>query len=204
MDRIRRLAERASTDRAKLDALFDDQLVGTLAGVHEDAPWVVPMMFARDGDRVVKHGSTGAGLLRHAASGAPVALCVTALDALVVAHSGFDSSMNYRSAVIRGRCTELRGADKQHGLDVITDRLAPGRTAEVRPHTGREVAATLVLALPLTDWLYKERTGTASEPDEETDAWSGLVPLQQGWGQPERAPFSDAALPPSVRGLIGR
>jgi nitroimidazol reductase NimA-like FMN-containing flavoprotein (pyridoxamine 5'-phosphate oxidase superfamily) len=99
--RIRRLAERQTYDREALFELLDSELVGHLAASVDGTPVVVPMGFARDGDHVLVHGSTGGGFaLRAAAEGATVAFAVTALDGLVFARSLFDSSMNYRSAVV--------------------------------------------------------------------------------------------------------
>ena len=98
--RIRRLAERQTTDRDALFALLDEELVGHLAAVVDGSPVVVPMGFARDGEHLLVHGSTGGGFaLRAAAERATVAFSVTAVDGLVYARSLFDSSMNYRSAV---------------------------------------------------------------------------------------------------------
>ena len=45
-----RHAERGRTERAELDALLDEVLAGTLSTVVDGRPWVVPMLFARDGD----------------------------------------------------------------------------------------------------------------------------------------------------------
>ena len=205
IDRLSRLPERGSSDRPTLDALLDSELVGTLSTVSPDGePWVVPILFARDGDRVLVHGSTGAGALRLAASGAPVAFCVMALDALVVGHTTFASSANYRSAVLRGTMTRLPADEASEALDLLSDRLIPGRVAEVRPSNARELAATQVLALPIApgSWIYKERRAQASEPDELTDAWGGLVPRVTSWGVPEPAPWTDADVPPSVLGLV--
>ena len=206
LDRLTRHPERGSTDRARLDALLDDQLWGTLSTVSpEGEPWVVPVLYARDGDRILVHGSTGAGALRNAAAGAPVAFCVVAMDAVVVGYTNADSSANYRSAVLRGTMTRLQGAEHVAALDVMSEALLPGRGAEVRPSTARELAATIVLALPIIpgSWIYKERSGQASDPDEPTDAWGGIVPLQTTWGVPETAPWTNAEVPASVRRLAG-
>ena len=204
-ERIHRLPERGSDDRAKLDAFLDSQLVTTLSTVTGDGePWVVPLLFARDGDRILVHGSTGAGALRAAASGAPVALSFVSLDALVVGHTTFESSANYRSAVLRGRLEPLPDDDRDAALNVLSDRLIPGRVAEVRPSTRKELAMTQVLALPITpgSWTYKERTGPASEPDEPTDAWCGIVPRLTSWGTPEASSWTTSAVPASVRRLV--
>ena len=61
VERLGRHAERGRSEREALDALLDEVLAGTLSTVVDGRPWVVPMLFARDGDRVLLHGSTGAG-----------------------------------------------------------------------------------------------------------------------------------------------
>ncbi|KGN37017.1 pyridoxamine 5'-phosphate oxidase family protein [Knoellia subterranea] len=199
---LNRHKERGSTERAALDAILDDVLAGTLSTVVDGEPWVVPMLFARQGDRILLHGSTGAGALRHVAAGAPAALAVISVDALVVGHTTFDSSANYRSAVVRGALTPLSDDERPAALDALSERILPGRNAEVRPMTRQEQAKTLVMALPITDdgFMVKTRTGTASAPDEETDAWHGVVELRTVALEPQPAPTSSAAkVPESVR-----
>ena len=150
LSRLTRKPDRGSSSRALLDALLDDELVGTLATVLDGEPWVVPLLFARDGDRILLHGSTGAGALRHIAEGAAMAFSVTAIDGIVVAESTFDSSANYRSAVVRGRARNLDADERAEALDLLSDRVIPGRTSEVRPSTPKEWAATLAMELPIT------------------------------------------------------
>ena len=208
-ERLTRKPDRGRTERDELDALLDDLLAGTLSTVVDGRPWVVPMLYARDGDRILLHGSTGAGALRHVAAGAPAALSVTVVDGLVIAHSTFDSSANYRSAVVHGELTPLTGDDRTTALDRISERLIPGRGREVRPMTAKEQAATLAMALPITEgrWLLKARAGGPSVPDEETGAWSGVVPFRLVAGDPEPAPWSVEAgtpVPASVTDLVQR
>jgi uncharacterized protein len=205
--RLGRHAERGRTDRADLEALLDEVLAGTLSTVVDGRPWVVPMLFARDGDRILLHGSTGAGALRQVAAGAPAALTVVSLDGLFVAHSTFDSSANYRSAVVHGELVTLEGTEQEHALDLLSERLLPGRTSEVRPMTRRERAATLAMALPVTDgrWLLKVRSGGPGEPAEPTTAWCGVVPLRSVADPPVPAPWAvGTPVPPSVRAFVDR
>lgn len=202
LSRLTRKPDRGQGGIAALNQLLDDVLVGTLSTVLDGQPWSVPMLFARDGDRLLVHGSTGAGALRHLASGAPVAFCVFTMDGLVVAESAFESSANYRSAVIRGTARPLAGDEAWEALELLTDRLIPGRSTEVQAMTRKEVAATTVLELLIEDggWLFKQRTGWPGEPAEPTDAWMGVVPLSTVAGQPVAAPWidDDAAVPASV------
>ncbi|MBL8856793.1 MAG: pyridoxamine 5'-phosphate oxidase family protein, partial [Planctomycetaceae bacterium] len=119
----------------------------------------------------------------------------------------------YRSAVVHGELVPLEGEDKFAALDTLSDAVIPGRTAEVRAMTGKELAATLAMALPITDgrWTVKVRTGPpAPMEDDATDAeratWTGVVPLRLVAGDPEPSPWCppDAPVPPSIRNLRAR
>lgn len=208
--RLHRYPDRGSDDRAALDALLDAEWTGVLSTVVDGEPWAVPMLFVRAGDEIVLHGSTGAGALRAVAAGAPAVLTVMAVDALVVAHTTFDSSMNYRSATIRGQLTPVDSERAAELLDLLSDRMLPGRSTEVRGHLPKELAATLAMTLPITDgeWIYKARTGgVGDEPsgvDAGTTAWAGVVPITRGYGEPEPAGWNRGELPASVRALTGR
>lgn len=204
---ITRLRAKGSDDRAALDALLDSVHVGHFGLVGADGePRVFPTAVVRDGDLVLAHGSTGSPWLQQLADGAPTCLSVTAFDGLVVARSAFESSIHYRSATLFGRCSVLVGSAKDAALDVITDALLPGRVAELRRPTARELAATMVLALPIAEWSLKISAGW---PDDEPadvarDAWAGVVARRTGYADPRPAPDlrRDAVLPPSVRALL--
>jgi nitroimidazol reductase NimA-like FMN-containing flavoprotein (pyridoxamine 5'-phosphate oxidase superfamily) len=197
--RIRRLAERQTTDRDALFALLDGELVGHLAAVVDGMPVVVPMGYARDGEHLLVHGSTGGGFaLRAAAERTTVAFAVTALDGLVFARSLFDSSMNYRSAVVYGVLEPVEDERADAALRTLSEHLMPGRSAEVRAMTRKEIAATRVLRLALDDVVMKARAAGASEdPDDGEDhaVWAGVVPLARTWGAPEPSPLTPAETP---------
>jgi nitroimidazol reductase NimA-like FMN-containing flavoprotein (pyridoxamine 5'-phosphate oxidase superfamily) len=211
MEKLTRKEGRQATERAALDEFLDGQWWGVLnlGGVaRRDGsirPLAVPTLFVRHEDRILMHGSTGAGALGVAGKTTSAAFCVTAMDALVVAHSTFDSSVHYRSAVLYGDLQAASREDRAVLLERFSDLLLPGRSAEVRGMTPKEIAATNVVALPITDgdWVYKVNDGPVSAPDEETDAWAGTVPFTVNYGTPCRAPWSSAELPNSVRTLVG-
>ncbi|GAB94270.1 hypothetical protein BJY21_004024 [Kineosphaera limosa] len=211
LDRLTRHPERGSDDRDDLFALLDAQWFGTLSTVTADGqPWAVPMLYARDGERILIHGSTGAGALRAVAEGAPAVFSVMSVQALVVGHTTFESSVNYRSATIRGHLRRATEQEQAQALDTLSDAVIPGRTAEVRPMNRKELAATSACVLDIVDgdWLYKTRTGwpsdaTASNSGEHP-SWAGIVPVQTTYGQPEPAPWvraSQVPVPASVRRL---
>jgi uncharacterized protein len=205
---ITRLADKASIDRAELDQLLDTVHIGHFAIVGADGhPVALPTATVRDGDRVLVHGSTGSTWLRRLASGAPTSLAVTSFDGLVVARSAFESSMRYRSAVLFGQCTVITDpGDKLRALDLITDGLIPGRSQEIRPSTTKELAAVLVLALPIEQWSLKVSEGWPDDPDDDVagPAWAGVLPVLQRYDDPLPAPDLRAGidLPESVRELL--
>jgi nitroimidazol reductase NimA-like FMN-containing flavoprotein (pyridoxamine 5'-phosphate oxidase superfamily) len=200
-----RLPDRAGADRVALDALLDEVLVAHVGFTLPEGPLVLPIGFARDADRLILHGSTGSRWLRALADGIEVCATVTALDGIKVARSAFESGMRYRSACVFGRCQVLTGAQAKAALDLYTDRVLPGRTAEVRASTARERAATLVLALPIETWSYKSSDGFAedSAADLATGAWAGVVPMRTAYERPIPAPDLGAGIeiPDSVRRL---
>jgi nitroimidazol reductase NimA-like FMN-containing flavoprotein (pyridoxamine 5'-phosphate oxidase superfamily) len=192
--RIRRIPENAVPDRAALHHVLDAGLVAHVAVMDDDAqPYVLPVAYARRGDEVVFHGSTGSRLFRALAAGQPTCLTVTLLDGLVLARSAFESSMNYRSATVLGTARRLTGDDELDALRTITEHLLPGRWAECRHPSAKERAATMTLSLPLDECSVKIRTGGPDDaPEDVTDpvfarVWAGTVPLHESYGVPVRS-----------------
>ena len=196
--RVTRLPDRQVVDRQVLHEVLDAGLVAHVGVVRDGVPVILPVGYARDGDSLLLHGSTGGGLLRQAAAGLPVTVTVTLLDGLVYARSLFDSSMNYRCAMVIGTATPVTGPDKLAAMRLLSEHLMPGRWAEVREPTKRELAATLVLRVPLAEASVKLRAaGAEGEPDdgESREVWAGVLPLRTVAGQPESDPDVPAGVP---------
>ena len=187
---LTREKERGVADRAELLALLREGLVAHIGVDVGDHPVVLPVAYAvdvdgpdRDGTLYV-HGSVAAGWLRRSVEegrGSTVCVTVTALDGLVLARSAFNHSMNYRCGVVIGPVRLVDDADeKARALDLITDHVCPGRSAELRPHTRKELAATSVLAVPLHEASLKTRAGGPhdDQPDIDAGYWAGHLPLR--------------------------
>lgn len=192
--RIRRLPERSVHERAALHHVLDAGLIAHIAVTDpEGQPYVIPVAYARRGDQVVFHGSTGSRLFRGLAEGQPTCLTVTLLDGLVLARSAFESSMNYRSVMVLGTATRLSGDDEWDALRTITEHLLPGRWSECRQPSVKERAATMVLALPLDECSVKIRDGGPEDVPEDIThpdyarVWAGTVPLREVFGTPVRS-----------------
>ena len=180
-------------------ALLASTPLATVALIRDGHPVIFPTGFVRVGDELVIHGSTGSPWLRALADGVPAAVSVTALDGIVVARSGFESSFHYRSATVFGVFEQVGEQDKVRYLETLTDTFIPGRVAELRSSTRKELAATLVLRLAIgeSNWSLKVSDGWPDDPPEDVEAgvWAGVVPMSVRFGEPQRAPDCDAAIP---------
>ena len=196
-----RMPERMSTTRSDLDALLDSQFLAHVSLAPDGDPVVFPTLIARDGDRVLIHGSTGSRWMRALAAGAPACVAVTDIGGIVVARSAFESSIHYRSAMLFGSFAPV--ADPLAAQEVLTNRILPGRTAEVRPSTAKEIAATMTLQLPIDQWSLRIGDGWPEDPDEDVagDAWAGVVHFAPPAVTVEAAPDLRPGIPvpPSVR-----
>jgi hypothetical protein len=188
---VRRLPERGSRERALVHAILDEGLVCHVGLATRRGPLVIPMLYARDGERLYLHGSPASRLLRALARGAPACVTVTHLDGVVLARSAFHHSMNYRSAVLLGRACVVRDrAEKRRALRLLVEHVVPGRSAETRAPSDFEERYTRVLAYEIEEASAKVRRG--GPLDDEADLalpyWAGVVPLRLAPGAPEPDP----------------
>ena len=199
--RLRRLPERGSDDFALACAIIDEAKIAHVGIELEGQPYVLPMALGRDGRDLLLHGSAVSRLVRNLQSGIPCCVTVTHLDGLVVARSAFHSSMNYRSLMVFGQAFEVTDEQrKERGLDRLVDHLLPGRSAEVRKSTRKELNATSLLALPIETFSIKTRSGPPGDAaaDVEADVWAGVIPLRLAAGSPEDAPDLKPGLKPKT------
>jgi nitroimidazol reductase NimA-like FMN-containing flavoprotein (pyridoxamine 5'-phosphate oxidase superfamily) len=184
---FRQRPQRGSFDPEVMNAILDEALVCTVAFVEDGRPVSIPTTHWRMGERVLFHGGQGSRLARAMAAGAELCVTVTLVDGLVLARSAFHHSMNYRSVILFGRAEEVSDpAEKEAAFVALIEKLAPGRYAGVRPPTEKELAATLLLALPITEGGAKTRSGPPidDEADMSWPVWSGVVPLSLARGEP--------------------
>ena len=195
---VARHDEREVFDRDAINRLLDNQYVAHVGFIDQDngLPFVIPMGVARDSDRILLHGSTGSRMMRQIAQGINLCVTVTQLNAIVVARSAFNSSMNYESVMIFGVARVLEDAEKDIALERITEKLVPGLWNYGRPLVAKEMAATMIVDLSLDKISAKSRTGDPSDDDEDLalPIWAGLLPIETKVGAPITA-ANAAAIP---------
>lgn len=194
---VKRLPKRASYDFDQVAAILDAGFLCHVGIVVDGQPFVIPTGFGRDGETLYFHGSSVSRTLRQAAEGVPMCLTVTHLDGLVLARSGFHSSMNYRSVVVLGSARKVEGDEKLHALEVISEQILKGRWAQIRGPSRKELNGTTVLALPITEASAKVRTGPPvdDEADYALPVWAGVLPLSMKPG----TPLPDDRLPDTIK-----
>jgi nitroimidazol reductase NimA-like FMN-containing flavoprotein (pyridoxamine 5'-phosphate oxidase superfamily) len=205
--RIRRVPNRASYDRGTIDAIIDAALIAHVGTIRDGAPVVIPMLAVRDGDWLLLHGAPAAGSMRRG-RGQQVCVEMTLLDGLVLARSAFHHSLNYRSVVVLGEAQVITDeAERERALEVLMERLVPGRQERLRPTTAKELKQTAVMRISLERASAKVRTGPPV--DEEDDygwpVWAGVLPVSTAIGQPQPDPRlpTDIEVPQHVQDLSG-
>jgi nitroimidazol reductase NimA-like FMN-containing flavoprotein (pyridoxamine 5'-phosphate oxidase superfamily) len=195
--RLRRLPDRAVRERPEIDAILDEAIVCHLGFVADGHPVVTPTLAARVNDHVYVHGSAASRTVRALGQGVEVCLTVTLVDGLVLARGAFHHSVNYRSVMVFGRAEPFEDPDeKLRALEAFTDKLAPGRWADVRPPTRQELKGTTILRIPLEEVSAKARTGPPGDDEEDyaLDVWAGVVPITTV----RHPPVPDPRLPAGV------
>lgn len=177
---VRRHPERSTYDQEAVHSILDEGLICHLGFVVDGTPFVMPTMYARDGDHVYVHGSPASRMLRTAAGPVDVCLTVTLLDGLVLARSVFSHSMNYRSVVVIGRAREVTDREeKLRASRALVEHVCRGRWADARHPNRKELDTTAILDLPLDEASAKVRDGGPkdSEADRDLPVWAGHLPL---------------------------
>jgi uncharacterized protein len=195
--RLKRLPKRGIYERQTINSILDEALVCHVGFAYWDQPYVIPTLHVRDGERLYVHGSAASRMLNTAATALPVCVTVTLIDGLVLARSAFHHSVNYRSVVILGNAARVDDREAKLGvLRALVEKIAPGRWAHTRTPTDKELAATMVLQLPIEEASAKIRTGQAmdDEDDYALPHWAGVVPLRLVAG----TPMIDPRMPPGT------
>ena len=203
--RVVREPHRASHERAVIYGILDEGLVCHVGFSVEGQPYVIPTMFARVGEAIYFHGSAASRMLRNLSSGVAVCVTVTLADGLVLARSVFNHSMNYRSVVALGTATLIDGPEeKLAALRAFTEKILPGRWEEARQPNEKELKATSILRLALTEASAKVRVGPVEDDAEDyaLQVWAGVIPLRMVSGEPERDARCDAGI--EVPAYVGR
>ena len=196
--RVVRESHRGVYDRETIDKILDEGFVCHVGFSVDGQPYVIPTLFARVGDAIYFHGSAASRMLRNVSEGISVCITVTLTDGFVLARSVFNHSMNYRSVVALGKAVHVDAPEeKLEALHAFTEKILPGRWKDARQPNEKELKATSVLRLPLTEVSAKIRVGPPEDdaPDYALPIWAGVIPLHLTTDAPTRDEKCDPSIP---------
>lgn len=195
---LTRLPKRGTYDKQTIYTILDEALFCTLAFVKDNEPFQIPTGFCRMGDKLYIHGSVGSHYMRELADKKlPVCISVTLMDGIVLARSAFHHSVNYRSVIIFSKAERVNHDDEIYkAFELFTDKMQPGRWADIRQPNESEWKKTMVLAFAIEEASAKIRTGGPKDDEEDydLDIWAGVVPLETT----RNAPVADPVLKPGI------
>ena len=184
---VKRLPDRGRYDRGEVYALLDAGFICHIGFSVGGQPFVIPTSYWRHEDHIYFHGSAASRMLTTLTKPVPVCFTTTHVDGLVLARSGFNHSINYRSVVLLGKASPVRDTRaKIAAMRAFVDYVLPGRWSEIRPPNEKELRATLVLKLRIDEASAKVRTGGPHDDpaDMSSKAWAGVIPFSTQVGRP--------------------
>ena len=197
---MRRGAGRARYGKEEVLGILDVGLIAHVGVSTPEGPLVLPMAYGHDGECLFLHGAVANHLLGTGA-GQEICVTITCLDGLVMARTPFHNSMNYRSAVIRGKARRIDEDERKgYALKLVTDHVVENWDSG-RPPSSSDLRKTLVLEVPLTEASAKARSGDPVDEPEDVAGpwWAGLVPIATRFESPKpAADFVGESDPPAA------
>lgn len=178
---INKAPHKAGNDQQQLYQVIDESLIGHIAIQDARGPVVIPMLAWRVDNNIYVHGAKNSRLIKQLKTGSATCLTFTLFDGWILARSAFHHSAHYRSAVVFGEFTEVTERDeKDRVLNHFLEQIAPKRTEHVRLSNDRELAATDVLVMPLTEASVKISNNDPSDDASDMDSptWAGIMPYR--------------------------
>lgn len=205
--RVRRVPKRGHYDTKTVYKILDNDFVCQVGFVYNEYPVVIPTIYGRKDDYIYFHGASVSRMLVTIEKGIKISINVTQTNGIVLARSAFHHSLNYHSVTIFGQAELVTDeTERIEALKVISDQVIPMRWEEARLPNKKELKATKVLKLKITEASAKIRTGPPSDEKEDYDLniWAGVIPIKKNYGKPIADPDLKDGIPiaESVNKLI--
>ena len=196
--RVKRTPKRGHYDTKTIYRILDNDFICQVGFVYNNYPVVIPTIYGRKEDSIYFHGASVSRMLVTMEKGVNISINVTQTDGIVLARSAFHHSLNYHSVTVFGQAELVTDAnERMEALKVVSDQIIPGRWEEARLPNRKELKATKVLKLKITEASAKIRTGPPKDDKEDydLDIWAGVVPIEKRYGQPMADPALKAGVP---------
>lgn len=205
--KVKRAPQRGFYDKETIYSILDSDFVCQIAFVHENYPVIIPTIYGRKENVIYIHGATVSRMLVDLEKGIPISINVTHTKGIVLARSAFNHSLNYESVTIFGTAVLVESEEERmEALKIISDQIIPERWEEIRLPSEKEMKATKVLKIEISEASAKIRTGPPKDEKSDYDlpVWAGVIPINRTIGTPEPDPELKEGLeiPSSVKKLF--
>lgn len=205
--KVTRAPKRGFYDKDTIHAILDSDFVCQIAFVHGDYPVIIPTIYGRKEDVLYIHGATVSRMLIDLEEGIPISINVTNTKGIVLARSAFHHSLNYESVTVFGKAVLVEAEpERMQALKIISDQVLPDRWEEVRLPNEKEMKATKILKIEISEASAKIRTGPPKDEkaDYELPVWAGVIPIEKNYGVPIADPVlpEEVGLPKSVKKIF--
>jgi uncharacterized protein len=193
-----RYPKRFDNDPSVVNAILDEALLCHVSFIVDNQPFILPTGYCRVDKTLYLHGSVGSHFFMQMAKGIPVSIAITHIDALVLARSVFNHSVNYRSVVAFGTTRLVENADEKWlAAKRFTEHMIPGRWEDARQPTPKEMQKTMFIAVEMEEVSAKLRTHGVGDDEEDMElpVWAGLIPLKLTPQYPTQDAVQNKAIP---------
>jgi nitroimidazol reductase NimA-like FMN-containing flavoprotein (pyridoxamine 5'-phosphate oxidase superfamily) len=197
--KVKRIAERANYTKDNVNAIIDASYLCHISFIQNNKPTTIPMACWRE-DQFLYFHSANKGRFSKQLIGNDVCISIALFDGLVLGHSAFNHSYNFRSVVIHGQVEEVtEEAHKELAMQAFMEHVLPGRWSDIRPVKEKELRAISVMRVKLEQVAGKIRD---EFPDEEVDTpdwptWIGVIPATTQFAAPSADPKRNKATLPA-------
>ena len=202
--KVKRAPKRGYYDQETIYKILDNDFICQVGFVYNGYPVVIPTIYGRKDNCVYFHGASVSRMLVSMEEGIPISINITQTDGIVLARSAFHHSLNYHSVTVFGQAELVTDSiERMEALKIVSDQIIPGRWEEARLPNNKELKATKVLKLDISEASAKIRTGPPSDEkaDYKLDIWAGVIPIEKKYGQPIADPDLKDGIPISQSAL---
>ncbi len=196
--KLKRAPKRGHYDQETIYKILDDDFICQVGFVYNGYPVVIPTIYGRKDNCVYFHGASVSRMLVSMEEGVPISINITQTNGIVLARSAFHHSLNYHSVTVFGQAELVTDPiERMEALKIVSDQIIPDRWEESRLPNKKELKATKVLKLDISEASAKIRTGPPSDEkaDYELDIWAGVIPIEKRYGQPIADPDLKTGIP---------
>lgn len=184
---VKRGSYKARYDKQIIHSILDSSEICNIAFNVNGKAIVQPVNYGRSGETLYIHGSHKNRMTNALVDSGEVCLSVSILDSMKLSRSAFHHSVNFRSVVVFGKVIEMKtNKEKLKGLKAIVNHFVPNRWDFCRIPNEKELKATRVLAIKITQASAKVADSPVNDNPEDykLDFWAGEIPVKTVYEYP--------------------